>query len=214
MPETDTNTVTPGYLNITTGAITDGDAWVNICSAKITTDAGLADVTFQSSTGKNDWSQYQDLVLLGHARATLTSGNTNQLHYNYNDSTSGYKFQLLDKSNTGTSSVNVRGYAEYAGSRGEASVQLANSNTSFNPTYTFSPILSWFPDINSGTHKLCWTQCGTAGVSTTTGGESLCNVLWESTDAIEKLKIWTSGTNLADHSRFELYGILPRLVAP
>ena len=214
MPETDTNTALPGYLNTTTGAITDGEAWVSLCSAKITTDAGLTDVTFESSTGKNDWSQYQDLVLLGHTRATSTSGNTNQLHYNFNDSESGYMFQLLDKSQTGTSSVNCRGYAEYGGSRAEVSVQLANSNTGFNPTYTFSPILSWFPAINSGTQKLIWTQTGTAGAVTPTGGESIVNVQWNSVEAIKKLKIWTSGTNLADHSRFELYGILPRLVAP
>ena len=207
MPETDTNTTFPAYMDETTGAITDGDAWVSICSAKITNDSGLADVTFESSTGKNDWSQYQDLVLLGHLRVT-DSGQ--QYHLNLNDTTSGYSFQLLDQGSTSGSGVTVRGYAEYTGSRGEASVRLAYNSS---PTYTYSAAMTWFADINSGKHKLFWTQCGKAEYATT-GAVSLVNNRWSHSAPITKIKIWTSGTAIADHSRFELYGILPRIVAP
>ena len=160
MPETDTNTAFPAYMDETTGAITDGDAWVSSCSAKITNDSGLADVTFESSTGKNDWSQYQDLCLLGHLRVT-SSGQ--QYHLNLNDTTNGYRFQLMDQNATSGAGVTVRGYAEYTGSRGEASVSLANTS---EPAYTFSAAMTWFADINSGKAKLFWTQCGKASYAT------------------------------------------------
>ena len=207
MPETDTNTAVPAYLNETTGAITDGDAWVSICSAKITNDSGLTDVTFESTTGKNNWSQYQDLCLLGHLR--VTDGGA-QYHLNFNDSTSGYILQLMDQGATSGSGVTVRSYAEYGGGRGEATVRLANNAT---PAYTFTPAMTWFADINSAKQKVFWTQAGWAGY-TPDGMVSIVNNRWESQDPITKIKIWTSGTAIADHSRFELYGILSRIVAP
>ena len=83
----------PAYIDSDTGALTDGEARValnsQICTSRATSitwktcynDAG------QDVGGVNDWSQYLDLVILGHYRGSASSVNGNLNIKTYYDAT-------------------------------------------------------------------------------------------------------------------------------
>ena len=55
------NTATPDYIVDST--LTDGEAWVPLATT-VVSGTSTATVTFTSTTGANDWSQYMDLILI------------------------------------------------------------------------------------------------------------------------------------------------------
>ena len=80
------NTDAPAYM--VDGVLTDGEPWVALQSHVLSADA--TGVTFQSSTGANDWSQYMDLVIIGYGQSD-TEGSVIS-RYN-NDTGNNYCYQ-------------------------------------------------------------------------------------------------------------------------
>ena len=86
------NTATPDY--IVDGVLTDGEAWVPLITNVLAADA--ASVTFQSSTGANDWAQYMDLVIIAYVRngRADTGGAPAAMNFN-NDTGANYSYQTF-----------------------------------------------------------------------------------------------------------------------
>ena len=197
---TTTNTATPDY--IVDGVITDGEAWVALQTTVLSSDA--AEVVFESSTGANDWSQYMDLVLIGYMRGAA-SQDWEWLKGDVNDVTNVYEYQILATDGGGTVSANSQstqtnlffGYAPCA-----------------NMTNIFGTIVTHFYDINSGKYKNYTSQNGDDNE-----GAGYCS-LFAGTIAksapISKISIHVGASGAMDTvagSRYDLFGILPRMVS-
>ena len=64
----------PAYIDASTGAITDGEAWVGIATTTLGSDT--ASITFTSTDDGQvgDFSQYMDLTTIAYWRSTKTGG--------------------------------------------------------------------------------------------------------------------------------------------
>ena len=85
------NTDVPAYM--VDGTLTDGEAWVALQTVVIE-GSSTGTVTMQSTTGANDWSQYQDLVMISYGRNGDGSASVMKMNFN-NDTGSNYTWQRL-----------------------------------------------------------------------------------------------------------------------
>jgi len=197
---TTTNTATPDY--IVDGTLTDGEAWVPLQTTVLSSDA--AEVVFQSSTGANDWSQYMDLVLIGYMRGAAAQA-WEWMKGDINDVTGVYEYQSLDGdgsnigSNTQSTQTNLFfGYAPCASA-------AAN---------VYGIFVAQFYDINSGKSKN-WTTMNAddmngSGYVWINAGTSI------KTEPISKISVHVGASGAMDTlagSRYDLFGILPRMVS-
>ena len=200
----------PAY--IVDGVLTDGEAWVGLNTATLGSDT--ATITFKSgfadgddpagsgSGGVQNWDQYMDLVLITYARAE--SGNNvwgyTQIQFN-NDTGSNYPYQLL----YGDGSSATATYDTPAFWRGGAVGDGAGANE-------FGVSVVHIFDINSGKYKSGVWQ--TAADSDGDGYVMLHSATWKNQAAITEIDLSPfNGTNLVAGSRFDLFGVLPRMVA-
>ena len=96
------NTNTPDYIS--GGVLADTEAWVALAHETLTAD--VDDITFTSSTGANNWSQYQDLVLIASTRSTASSTQQNlRIKMNSITSSTAYMTQYLRGSATTTTTA-------------------------------------------------------------------------------------------------------------
>ena len=191
------NTATPDY--IVDGVLTDGEAWVALGTAT----PSSANVTFTSSTGANDWSQYMDLVMICYVRSVGT-GTWKDITMNLNnDTTTGnYAHQYLyGDGNPGGVAANTATPA-YTGL-----AYIAGAGSSAN---VFSTVIYNLFDINSGKYTSVSTQCASEGGNPDTIWVN--EGVWESQAAVTEIDLTTS-SGFAAGSRFDLFGVLPRMVS-
>jgi len=186
----------PAY--IVNGTLTDGEAWVAISSAQ----PSSADVQFVSTDDGQvgDFSQYMDLVIICYARG-VASGTWKDIRVTFNnDTASNYANEDLygDGSSTGVQQTTpaYTGLAYIAAAGASANV--------------FSAVIYNIFDINSGKYKCCNTvsaaQDGNPDIIWTETGT------WKSQAAITEIDLVTT-SGFAAGSRFDLFGVLPRMVA-
>ena len=191
------NTATPDY--IVDGVLTDGEAWVPLVTNVLTSDAAV--VTFQSSTGANDWSQYMDLVIVGYAQ---TDGASDVYRCQLNNDT-GYNYPWQRISALGTSmGVSASTGATYA--------YFGVVNGSSHAALAYSAFTARFSDINSGAWK---TVNFYIGADTGSGSNSYIyntESSWMSQSAVTEIDLFVSGQDTKAGSRFDLFGVLPRMV--
>jgi hypothetical protein len=193
----------PAYIDEATGALTDGEAWVGIATTTLASDA--ASVTFTSTDDGQvgDWSQYMDLVLISYGRGDRPATASESIKMRLNDDTgSNYSRQyLLGDGATVSAGGNTTGYA-YAGVFPAAS---ASANI-------FGSSVTQFLDINSGKYKSMMGRW--AGDMDGEGRVDLFMFAWKKQEAVTKIYIYEgSGNNLVEGSRFDLFGVLPRMVS-
>jgi len=189
------NTDDPAY--IVDGVLTDGEAWVALQTV-VVEGTSTSVLTFTSSTGANDWSQYMDLVLIGYAAGEAVGGtNSSYLNFN-NDTTSSYDAQLL----YGDGSSVTASTATYD----KLYIDAAPGTASPQP---WGVSLTNIYDINSGKYKTATSQlaadrngAGMVGVYTAT---------WLKQSAITEIDI-ACGFDFLPDTRFDLFGVLPRMV--
>lgn len=88
------NTTAPAYI-ADDGTLTDGEAWV-ACATHTETGTGTTDITLSSTTGCNNWSQYQDLVIVASVRTEYaTTNNLPQIFFNGDTTDAHYRRQML-----------------------------------------------------------------------------------------------------------------------
>ena len=192
----------PAY--IVDGVLTDGEAWVGIASTTLGSDA--ASVTFTSTDDGQvgDWSQYMDLVLVAYVRSDRgsTSADT-ALRLNNDSSTTNYRTQRLYGDGSSASAGSGTGWSGfYLGN------VLANGATA----NAYSSLLVNIFDINSGKYKTAITR--NSSDRNGAGEVWLVAGTWESQAAITEIDFYAYTThNLKSGSRFDLFGVLPRMVA-
>ena len=188
------NTATPDY--IIDGVLTDGEAWVALGTAT----PSSANVTFTSSTGANDWSQYMDLVMICSVRSVGT-GTWKDITMNLNnDTTSGnYAHQYLYSN--GSSVAGNLATPAYAGL-----AYIAGAGSSAN---VFSTVIYNFFDINSGKYTSLSTKSASHGGNPETVW--MTEGIWKSQAAVTEIDLVTT-SGFAAGSRFDLFGVLPRMV--
>tara|TARA_B100001123_G_C15232119_1_gene995570 strand:+ start:908 stop:1489 length:582 start_codon:yes stop_codon:yes gene_type:complete len=191
---TTTNTATPDY--IVDGVLTDGEAWVALGTAT----PSSANVTFTSSTGANDWSQYMDLVMICYVRSVGT-GTWKDMTMTFNNDT-GFSYQNQHLYGNGSSAGAGVANPQYTGL-----AYIAGAGATAN---VFSAVIYNIFDINSGKYKYVQTNSAAKGgnpdtIWTETG-------TWESQAAITEIDL-TTPSGFAAGSRFDLFGVLPRMVS-
>ena len=192
--------VLPAYIDATTGAITDGEAWVAIATTTLASDA--ASVTFTSTDDGQvgDWSQYMDLVLVIYAKGeTAAIYDNGHMRFN-NDTGSNYLWQVFVGD----------GSSVIAESGTTTGVYIRTLGTSAG-TNEFAAVIAHLFDINSGKYKSVVTQA--AADSNGNGFVRLGADTWKSQAAIAEIDLVPGSGNLLAGSRFDLFGVLPRMVA-
>tara|TARA_R100000781_G_scaffold44421_2_gene30233 strand:- start:361 stop:960 length:600 start_codon:yes stop_codon:yes gene_type:complete len=190
----------PAYL--VDGVLTEGDPYVCLASQTMTDDT-VSDFTWNSGTGDKDWSQYQAFFIVWQAR-TLRSGveydnclfrvDANQ-NNNY-----GQNFY------TSTSSANPYNYA-FAGLDGgyfNTAEDAVATNFSCGVFHLFAPASGkWKTGVyqNTGFSTDISASYSSWGNSTYNGNS----------DAMSSLKVLTPNSTFKTGSRFDLFGILPKM---
>ena len=191
------NTDVPAYM--VDGTLTDGEAWVALQTVVIE-GSSTGTVTMQSTTGANDWSQYQDLVMISYGRNGDGSASVMKMNFN-NDTGSNYTWQRLYTNGAAISADSgTQSYLDffwYPPSATAANVVACSVTTLF--------------DINSGKHK--GAQVQVANDMDGSGYVALLNCAWKNQSSITEIDLVDySGANIAAGSRFDLFGVLPRMV--
>tara|TARA_R110002020_G_scaffold474088_1_gene704468 strand:- start:25 stop:627 length:603 start_codon:yes stop_codon:yes gene_type:complete len=193
------NTATPDY--IVDSVLTDGEAWVPLITT-VVSGTSTSNVQMQSSTGANDWSQYMDLVIVGYARS-LGAGGVVSMTLN-NDTTAGsYEGHIMQS--------NGASKASYTQSLTSADIAVvARSSDTAN---IFGSFVCRLHDINSGKYtSLLSTRANNMQGSGSPNIVAVTGFSWKNQAAVTEIDVFISGHNWAADSRFDLFGVLPRMV--
>ena len=188
----------PSY--IAAGVLTDPEAWV----ALATESPSGANVEFVSTDDGQvgDWSQYMDLVIIGYARSGVSgAGNTGVYFTQNNDGASNYAWQQY-QGDGASASADAQASISYI-RFGVAPKAGATANQ-------FGAYVIQLSDINSGKYKsaFCQGACDLGG----SGNVNMFVGLYKSQAPISVIDL-TDDTGFVAGSRFDLFGVLPRMVA-
>jgi len=120
---------------------------------------------------------------------------------NNDTTTANYEFNRFYGS--GTSAT-----GQYLGSR---TGMLVGGSISDGFSNYFNASIARIYDINSGKWKVGTCQTAGCAANTTYNTTSIIGSLWKSGEAIEEIDLSTSD-NWTVNSRFDLFGVLPRMV--
>ena len=192
----------PAYIDAATGAITDGDAWVAVASETLGADAATVTFTSTDDGQVGDWSQYLDLVLIcyGQTASTGAAWSYYDTYFNNDTTVANYKRQTLESDGstmTGQLSTAFR-------------IPTANVNLGAN---VFGAAVVHLSDINSGKYKLSRFQGAQDGDGS--GFIKTGAVIWYNQSPITEIDLvgWQGSYDIKSGSRFDLFGVLPRMVA-
>jgi hypothetical protein len=188
----------PAY--IVNGVLTDGEAWVALATAS----PSGANVSFTSTNDGQvgDWSQYMDLVVIGYARSGVSGTDTTGVYLRLNNDTgNNYAWQQLagDGSSASADVQTAISYIRF----GMAPKVSATANI-------FGSYVMHFFDINSGKYKSA--LCQGASDMNGSGSVNLFGATWKDQDPIIEIDL-LDDTGFVAGSRFDLFGVLPRMVA-
>ena len=204
------NTANPAY--IADGTISEGEAWV-ACATHVETGTGVTDITLSSTTGCNNWSQYQDLVLLLSLRSETSSTMTfPEVFFNGDTTAARYRRQVI-RDNTGS--------ASYAFEQQNSYLLICNGSTGL--ANTFGTTFARIHDINGGYCKTLASQSAHCD-NNTSHGTTMTTMIYGNPDsadvyygasitqkAITSITFKTT-TGWQSGSRFDIFGVLPKLV--
>jgi len=191
------NTDAPAY--IVDGVLTDGEAWVPLITNVLTSDAAV--ITFTSTTGANDWSQYMDLVIVGYVQSD-GAADAYRCQLN-NDTGYNYPWQRINGAGTSMGKGNSTGgtYAYFGFVNGTSDQVLA-----------YGAFTARFGNINSGAWKP--VNCFSGASNGSASNNVIFNTQsgWMSQAAVTEIDLFVSGQDTKAGSRFDLFGVLPRMV--
>ena len=196
------NTDQPAY--IADGVLTDGEAWVPL-QTNIVTGSVAGNITLTSSTGVNNWSQYEDLVTVWYVQSSYASGNGDSFRCRINSDSTADAYRGQNATHYGTTML-VNKYDDAEFSLGTINTEQNNSGNDF------STVINYFHDINAGKFTTCQTQfCSTNDTANNYDGQTLA--AYTKTDAVTSLLFYVGTASLNIGSRVDLYGVLPRMVS-
>ena len=185
------------------GVLSDGDAFVAATSTVLSSAAST--VIINSGTGKNNWSQYQDLFITWTARGANSQDAANMYCYINDDPSSNYSTQYLYGNAEGSSVVK-------AFSATESKLRLGQCPCENKPDYVFSSGWVWLYDFNSGKYKYSHQRFSNDSNTSTNSSSGWFSGVWRKWDPIIKLEFHSDGGQLMAGSRFDIFGVLPRMV--
>jgi len=196
---------------IVDGVLTQPEPWVCLQSTTTANDT-TATITWTSSTGQNNWSQYLDLVVFIYSQNTGDYANWGDVKIQLNNNSTSNTYGNQDMSQASTSSTLTASAQSSFRSNYYLGYGPANEDGSSN---YFGCIVGYIYDINSGKAKTCLSQHGGASVGASTGvtGYSSMdgNVMYKQ-DPITEIDVLAGGFYFRTGSRFDLYGVLPKMV--
>ena len=196
----------PAYIDAETGVLTDGEAWVALQTQAPGSDVSTVTFTSPNDGSSTDWSQFMDLVLLSYVRSSR-SGVQGGFVCQLNANGSNYKIQYMEGRSTGNTV-----HAIYESNNG---ARLGAFPGNGSTSGFFGSSVMTLHDINSDKFKVADTVggCNMRG----TGTANLISTIWLNQSAITSFVISESGgssyANVVAGSRFDLFGVLPRMVS-
>ena len=207
--------VLPAYIDETSGEITDDEAWVALATTTLGSSQTACVFTDPSDGSSLDWGQFMDLVLICFLRTDVSGTSDHGRVYVAPRGGSTY---------TGSAKYSMQRLYGYAGNAsanenmtsghalGEMSCAAAGS-----PANVFGVAVVEFADINSGKWKTTYVQSAidgwNTGSSTDSGWVHIQANVWKDQSPIGKIDIRPgNATNFVQYSRFDLFGVLPRMV--
>ncbi len=207
----------PAYIDPATGVLTDGEAWVALNSFTV---VGSADASITFTSGYNDaaadvggvqaWDQYMDLVLICYTQLYGAS-------YGSNNASCGCKINGGSTASTSNQTFVGNGTAASANletftdGRFRWNDCAADGSTA---TEVFSASIVQFFDINSGKYKSVFAQ--NANDYDGAGTSNIRAITWMEQAPISSLDLYSWSGSIDGWSigtRFDLFGVLPRMVA-
>ena len=190
----------PSY--IVDGTLLDGEAWVALASTTLGSDAASITFTSPNDGSSLDWCQFMDLVVIMYWRGATSHVMRNGLLQLNGDTAAGnYYIQALYGDGTNDLSQN---WAENGLAYGGLIANTAQANV-------FSAMITTFFDVNSGKYKSFTVDNASdydgAGVTQVTTGTYLKQA------PLTSILFKADAGAILDESRFDLFGILPRMVA-
>ena len=193
----------PAYIDASTGAITDGEAWVALSTTE-PTGTQLVSMTSTDDGQVGDWSQYMDLVVVVASQSARTGSDTDTLvGYFNNDTGSNYAQQYLyaDGSSVAASTTTT------------TYMNLGNSLT-VDVSSDISASMIWqIFDINSGKYKSSMTQWAADKGGTGSQTIGMYAFTWKNQAAITEIDLNMEQANYNAGTIISLFGVLPRMVA-
>ena len=199
----------PAY--IVGGVLTDSEAWVAVASTTLGSDAATVTFTSTDDGQVGDFSQYMDFVLVCYMRTDrVETSDVVKCSVNNDTTSSNYSMQRL-YGYAGSANANSSSSAGYFFA--EIECPAANS-----PTNVFGACVIHCFDVNSGKYKSNILHSASEGWSATgtntDGWVHLQSNTWKSQAPITELDFVPAfGTNIKSGSRFDLFGVLPRMVS-
>ena len=195
---------------IVDGVLTQPEPWVCIQSTTTANDTTNL-ITWTSSTGQNNWSQYMDFAILIYTQYTYDGPSYGDLKIQLNNNTTNntYGNQCMDQATT-TSSITGSAQASF---RNNYYMGYLPANEGGSSNY-FGAIVAYIWDVNSGKAKTCISQCGATSVGASSGLTGFASVEGNAMykqEPITEIDILTGGFYFRTGSRFDLYGILPKM---
>ena len=191
----------PAYL--VDGVLTDGEAWVGIAHASLSLPATQVTWTSTDDGQTGDFSQYMDLVIVTYSRGDGAAVNgTIQLELN-GDSGANYAKQIIR--GDGADDYAASGTGLNYWDSGEVPCGGASANI-------FGASVIHLFDINSGKYKSMISN--SAADTDGAGYVTLYAATWLSQAAVTEIDLFPRyATNWVAGTVFDLFGVLPRMVA-
>ena len=196
----------PAY--IVDGVLTDGEAWVGLGTTTLGSDTATITFTSTDDGQVGDWSQYMDLFLIIYGRTAGSGSTDREVNMHLNNDTGGsfpnynYAAQKLRGYGSGINASSATGSVRFTVGQNTAATAGAN---------IFAVTITNLFDINSGKYKsiLSQTACDKDG----SGATEMWAGTWKSQAPITEIDLFgQSAADLLTGSRFDLFGILPRMV--
>ena len=205
----------PAYID-SDGVLTNTEAWVALASSEFGSSATACVFTDPSDGSSLDWCQFLDLVLICYMRTDYASVSDHGRLYvgprggSTYTGAANYAMQRL-YAYAGGVNANRNGTSGHA--LGE--LECAGGNS---PANVFGVSIVELYDINSGKYKTSMVQSAIDGWDTGTANSSgwahMQSNVWKSQEAIGRIDIRPGGgSNFVQYSRFDLFGVLPSMLA-
>lgn len=197
----------PPYLDTATGEITDGEAWVFVQTQEVTTGT-ITEIDFTSGEGTEEFSQYQDMAIIGSFQFNHTGAGDDwgPLQMTFNGVYGGYPARA-------NRSFAIRGSWQAGVTTSETNGRIAlgygvNSQATASDAFNAIYIDLW--RTGGGYYKnamgiMCGDRDGNGYVSGNSGIVAM-------QEGIKIISLRAAGTYFTVNSRFDLFGILPRMI--
>ena len=196
------NTDQPAY--IVDGTLTDGEAGVPL-QTNIVTGAAVGNITMTSSTGVNNWSQYEDLVTISYVQSSYSGGNSDTYRCRINGDSTADIYAGQNAYHYGS----TMGISQWDDPEIFLGVLNTVTNNSGND---FGTAINYFYDINAGKNTSVQSQfCGTNDTNNNFDGQVVATYL--KTDQVTSLMFYFGTASIDVGSRIDLFGVLPRMVS-